>query len=177
MARWRLAAPHYLKVPGTEWEYKETDRTTGRPKRVMFPVPTLLDPDNPGDWNYKYGQDQGEIIVTNRESTDNPKDIVFSGDPTPDMVALDDEAKAITHKLAPKWKHPIESLTGTYAEAMLKDLSTEMDLVRAQGASAKVEGMTELLTAMTAMMKQNQDLIAALAGRVVEAEPKAARRA
>jgi hypothetical protein len=51
---------------------------------------------------------------------------------------------------------------------MLRDMTTEMEEIRAQGTSAKVEGMTELLTAMTAMMKQNQDLIAAL----VASQPK-----
>ena len=176
MARWRLAAPHYLMVEGNVWEYKEVDRTTGRQKTTKFPVPTLLDPDQPTDWNYVYGRDSGEIIVADHES-DNTKDIVFRGEPTPDMVPLDDEAKAISASLAHKWKHPIESLTGTYADAMMKDLSEEMQAAREQGA--KVEGMTELLTAMTAMMKQNQDILLALAsshGRA-EAEPKAARRA
>ena len=176
MARWRLAAPHYLNVEGTSWEYKEVDRTTGRNKRTVFPVPLHLDPDNPADWNYVYGKDSGEIIVADKQG-DFPKDIVFVGEPTPDMVPLDDEAKAITASLAPKWKHPIETLSGTYADAMLRDMSEEMEAIRAQGASAKVEGMTELLTAMTAMMKQNQEMMAALLAGRTEAEPKAARRA
>lgn len=176
MARWRLAGPHYLNIEGGVWEYKEVDRTTGRQKITKFPVPTKLDPDDPGDWNYIYGKDQGEIIVADKPN-ENTKDLIFTGEPTPDMVPLDDEAKAITASLAPKWKHPIESLTGTYAEAMLKDLSAEMEQVRAQGASAKVEGMTELLTAMTSMMQQNQEMMKLLTLRQVEPEPKAARRA
>ena len=175
MARWRLAAPHYLNVEGTSWEYKEVDRTSGRNKRTVFPVPLHLDPDNPSDWNIVRGKDDGEIVVADHETFENPRDIVFTGEPTPDMVPLDDEAKAISASMAPKWKHPIESLSGTYADAMLKDMSVEMEAIREQGASAKVEGMTELLTAMTAMMKQNQDIMAALLHR--EVEPKAARRA
>lgn len=169
MARWRLAGPHYLNVKGSTWEYKEVDRTTGKQKRTLFPVPQLLDPDNPGDWNYVYGKDFGEIIVANKAG-DYPKDIIFSGDPTPDMVPLDDEAKAITAKMAPKWKHPIESLSTTYADEMLKDLGEQMQEVRTKNGSAQVEGMSELLTAMTAMMKQNQELLAALA------KPQANRR-
>lgn len=161
MARWRLAAPHYLNVEGCVWEYKEVDRTSGRQKTTKFPVPTHLDPDQPADWNYVYGRDQGEIIVANKAS-DNTKDIIFAGEPTPDMVPLDDEAKAISAAMAPKWKHPIESLSGTYADAMLKDLSEEVAAVRSKSASAQVEGMAELLTAMAAMMKQNQEIMAQL---------------
>jgi hypothetical protein len=177
MARWRLAAPHYLNVEGTSWEYKEVDRTSGRQKRTIFPVPLHLDPDNPGDWNIVRGKDDGEIVVADRETPENPKDIIFTGLPTPDMVPLDDEAKALSTKMAPKWKHPIESLTGTYADEMMKDLSDEMDAVRAKSGSTQVEGMTELLTAMTGMMKQNQEMMAALLHSRTEPEPKAARRA
>ena len=43
MARWKLMTPHYLNVEGETWEYTENDRQTGRPKRVQFPVPRLLD--------------------------------------------------------------------------------------------------------------------------------------
>ena len=182
MARWRLAAPHYLNTGDTEWEYSEIDRTSGRPKRVKFAVPRLINPEDPSDWNYVYSKDgfgkpdSGECIVAQGEH--EPKDIVFIGDPTPDMVPLDDEAKAISAKHASKWKHPIESLSGTYADEMLKDLSKEMDEVRTKSTSAQVEGMSELLTAMTAMMKQNQDMMAAIiASRSAEPEPKAARRA
>ena len=150
-------------VEGNVWEYKEVDRSTGRQKRTMFPVPQHLDPDNPADWNIKHGRDEGEIIVSNRFSDDFALDIIFKGPPTADMVPLDDEAKAITAKMAPKWKHPIESLSGTYAEAMMKDLTAEVAEVRSKNGSAQVEGMTELLTAITAMMKQNQDILAQLA--------------
>src|ERR1700690_2128608 len=101
MARWRLAGPHYLNVEGSTWEYKEVDRTTGKQKRTLFPVPQLLDPDNPGDWNHVRGKDDGEIIVADGRGEVNAKDIIFSGEPTPDMVPLDDDAKAITAKMAP----------------------------------------------------------------------------
>lgn len=179
MARWRLAAPHYLNTGDTKWEYSEVDRTTGRPKRVQFDVPRLLNPEDPGDWNFVYSKDgfgkadSGEIIVA--QGDHEPRDIIFIGDPTPDMVPLDDEAKAITDKHKSKWKHPIESLSGTYADAMVKDLADEMDAVRAKSANVQVDGMTEILTAMTAMMKQNQEMMAALVAKP-GAEPKAARR-
>ena len=39
MARWRLTDAHYLAVEGTEWEYKEQNRETGRqaPKGLRGP--------------------------------------------------------------------------------------------------------------------------------------------
>lgn len=177
MARWRLAAPHYLNVEGTTWEYKEVDRTTGRQKRTNFPVPLHLDPDNPSDWNHVYGKDSGEIIVCDGKDDVNAKDIIFAGEPTPDMVPMDEPAKALSNSLAHKWKHPIESLSGTYADAMLRDFQEELDQVRTQASGGgKIEGMTELLTAMAGMMKQNQDLIAALvAGQAKATAPSVAR--
>src|SRR6266705_1767114 len=108
MARWRLRTGHYLNVPGTEWEYKETDRTTGKTGRKVFAVPMLLDPNDPADHNYP-----GEIIVASAEDRAFPRDIIFLGDPTPDMEPIDDEAEAISEALASKWVHPIESLPDT----------------------------------------------------------------
>ena len=172
MARWRLAAKHYLNIPGTEWEYKEIDRTTGRPKNVKFPVPTLLDPDDPSNWNHIIirnqagGPAEGEITVCKGKGEDY--DLPFEGDPTPDMVPLDDEAKAISAKFAGRWKHPIETLSGSYADALLDDLQIEVAEVRAQQSSAKIEGMTELLTAMTQMMQQNQQMLATLTAKPAE---------
>lgn len=174
MARWRLAAPHYLKVPGTEWEYKEVDRTTGKQVRKVFPVPLLLDPDQPADWNHRYGDGQGEIIVAYAGKTDNVRDIIFEGDPTPDMIPLDEEAKAITATFATRWKHPIESLEKSYSEHMLDDLQRQVADVRAQTAAQPVEGMSELLKVMKEMMEQNQQVISAL---VATKAPAVARRA
>ncbi len=182
-ARWRLAAAHYLKVDGNFWEYTEVDRTTGRPKRTQFPVPQMLNPEDPNDWNYVYSKDgfgkpdSGEIIVANARSDEGPRDIIFLSDPTPDMVPLNDEAKAISADFAKKrqWQHPIDSLPGTYADEMIKDMSKELDALRSQVAPPS-EGITELLTAMTAMMKQNQELIAAVVGKSVPAASAPVRR-
>lgn len=166
-----------MQVPGTQWEYKEVDRTTGKPKRVVFEVPMLLNPNEPSDWNYRYGQDNGEIIVA--QGNAEPADIIFTGEPTPDMMPLDDEAKKISAGFATKWKHPIETLPNSYAEHILDGLQKEVADVRSKAASAApAEGMSELLAAMTTMMKQNQELLLALTSRPIdEAEPKAARRA
>ncbi len=160
MARWRLTAPHYLKVSGTTWEYKEIDRTTGRQVRKSFEVPLHLDPDQPADCNYT-NNGMGEIIVC-YEGKGEPRDIVFEGEPTPDMVPLDDEAKTISASFASKWKHPIESLSGSYADHLLEMLQKEVADARTKSGAAPTEGMTELLTAMTQMMKQNQEILDAL---------------
>lgn len=114
MARWRLRNGHYLNtlameedklVAGTQWEYKEQDRGTGRAARKMYNVPQLLDPKDPADCNYP-----GEIIVCNEYNRAFPRDIIFLGEPTPEMEALDESAEAISALLQHKWEHPIDTL-------------------------------------------------------------------
>ena len=110
MARWALKQPHYLRIAempdGTkvEWEHKETNRTTGKAHRKMYPVGLLLNPEDPGDCNR-----DGECVVCH-EGKGNPSDYVFEGDPTPDMDPLDEEAEVISESLQEKWRHPIDTL-------------------------------------------------------------------
>lgn len=111
--RWRLNSKHYLRVAelpdGTrvEWEHKETSRETGRTVRKLYPVPILLDPDTPGDCNYP-----GEIIVAHAVdgAINLSQDLIFEGNPTPEMEPLNDAAQAITATMRDRWDHPIESL-------------------------------------------------------------------
>lgn len=122
MARWKLTAAHYLNVPGTEVEFKETNRDTGRQARKLYEVPLLLNPEDPADHNYP-----GEIIVA--QGTAQGKDILFVGEPTPDMEPLDEEARKISDSLRPKWAHPIESMPAngeTYSEALLRTFTTQV---------------------------------------------------
>src|SRR5262250_2477567 len=109
MARWYLREKHYLNVPGTEWEYKETDRETQRQVRKVFEVPLYLNPDEPADWNDRVNE---RIIVSTKFDPASPRDYVFIGSPTPDMIPLDEEAQGITDDFVRRgvWKHPIESL-------------------------------------------------------------------
>lgn len=167
MARWKLLQPHYINVPGTTWEYKETSRTTGKPVRREFPVPTFLNPEDPGDCNYS---ENGEswLIVADKIDDRFPRDIIFVGNPTPDMLPLDDEARAISAKFEKQWSHPINDLPlsqdQSYSQALVDRL--QIDLASAQIEStrpAQIEGMTELLATMAAMMKQNQEVLATLA--------------
>lgn len=172
MARWKLLTSHYLNVPGIEWTYKEVDRVTGRPVMKKFPVPLLLDPAQPADWtSTNQATGEGEIIVCH-EGKGEPRDLTFTnsdgtpGHPTPDMYPMDKEAKAISDTYATRWNHPIESLEGngpSYADQLLDKLQTEVAEVRSKSSSIEVGGMTELLSAMTAMMKQNQDMMGLIA--------------
>lgn len=166
--RWKLRQAHYLSVPGQVWEYSELDRVTGRPKRTQFPVPRLIDPMDPADWTEKVISNQGKVVdgfcIVCYEGKGQPTDVVFTGPPTPDMEPMDDEATALSATFASKWKHPIESLpSGGYAQVLQTQFEGELAKVQANNNKpAQIEGMTELLTAMTSMMKQNQEMMAAL---------------
>src|SRR5262245_6578320 len=125
MARWRLTQPHYLQVPGTEWEYKETDRETNRQARKVFEVPLYLDPRDAADWNYR---SEEAIIVSNKFDPAFRRDFVFTGPPTPDMEPLDDEAKKITQGYIDSgaWVHPIDSLNMNYSQSVLSDFERQI---------------------------------------------------
>lgn len=111
--RWRLINAHYLKVvefpDGTkvEWEHKETSRESGRTVRKLFAVPAFIDPKDPADCNYP-----GEAIVAHAvEGCHNLRqDIIFQGEPTPEMEPLNAKAQAISDSLQSKWQHPIDTL-------------------------------------------------------------------
>ena len=122
MARWKLKSAHYLNVPGTEWEQKETDQATGRQGRKVFQVPRLLNPEDGGDCNYP-----GEIIVC-YENKGDPRDIVFIGPPTPEMEPIDAEAKAISKDEEPKWKLPPEMINGevNYSQSLITNFEKQM---------------------------------------------------
>ena len=169
MARWRLTAPHYLNVPGTEWEHKETDQSTGKQARKVFLVPALLNPDTASDCNYP-----GEIIVC-YDGKGQGRDIVFEGDPTPDMEPLDEEAEAISATFRAQWQHPIESLAPngeSYSSDLLRMLEAQL-LKAGKGEAAQAvpnsgvsrEEFEALQAQLAALMAQNAELTAAKPGR------------
>jgi hypothetical protein len=123
MARWKLMEAHYLSVPGTEWEYKEANRETGRTARKIYEVPLYLDPKDSADWNDRVNE---LVVVSNKFDPAHPRDHVFVGPPTPNMEPLDDEAQAISDKESTKWIHPIESLNMTYSESRLTEFEREI---------------------------------------------------
>lgn len=170
MARWQLLQPHYLNIPGNVWEYIENDRITQKPKRTQFVVPRLLDPDDPTEWTHRQlnalGQPIEGTIVVAYEGKNEPNDLIFIGEPTPDMKPLDDEAKKISTELAKtRWKTPVnETSDRGYADVVLRALETQMNKVAETAKPASMDGMEQLLAAMTALTKQNAELIGALAG-------------
>lgn len=172
MARWKLITAHCLNVQGNEWEYTETDRATGKPKRRKFPVPMFLDPRDPADWNYKWGRSDdpdGEIVVCHVGKGED-KDIPFTGDPTPDMLPLDDEAKAISESFQPRWNFRPEEAEnpGQFSQSLVDKFQSEMAEVAAK--PVQIEGLSDLVAALAVMTQSNQALLANLAA------PKPERR-
>lgn len=163
MARWRLRAGHYLKVPGTEWEYKETDQATGKQGRKVFEVPLYLHPDIMSDQNY-----DGNVVVCNGNKC-MPRDYVFEGPPTPDMEPMDPEAQAITDQHKAKWIHPIDSLDGTFGDALIRMFSQQMpqNLPVSAGPSVSASEFEELKAMVAELQKQNAELKAAKGSRRV----------
>lgn len=149
MARFRLRGKHYLNVPGTEWEQKELDQATGKQARKIYPVPMFLDPAEPADCNYP-----GEIIVATEISKGNGRDIVFLGDPTPDMEPLDDEAEALVESLKHKWVHPIESLSGTYGESLMGMFQSEIAKLQSNTGAAPNDIITKMQRQIEELQKQ-----------------------
>lgn len=176
MARWKLTEAHYLKVPGTQWEYNSIDRRTGRPKREIFSVPLQLDPKSIDDLT-KYGQPdptfpsrdvEDYIIVVTDTAGVNQRDVVFEGKPTPGMLPLDDDAKAITAACSKGMWEPTagtddDSARASLSNKVIDDLMGQMNTLKDEVHKApQVEGLGELLGMMGAMMKQNQDILASL---------------
>jgi hypothetical protein len=158
-------AAHYLNVPGEEWEYVENDRSTGRPIRHKFAVPRLLDPKDKSCWTSRWGagsDEEGEIIVCMPGKGD-PKDQIFFGNPTPDMMPVDDEAKEISESFAVLWSYKPETDTNNYSQSLIDRFQLEAEVAKASaGKPATVEGLSELTAAIGQMVKQNAELLTSL---------------
>lgn len=169
MARWKLVTPMYLNCLGnaaTTWEYKEIDRSTGRERRKTVPVPRYLDINDPGDWTWRdplsnRDNQNGEIVVCHLGKGD-ASDIEFDGDPTPDMIPVDDEAKQISASFAEHWRYKPEGSEISYSQSMLDKFMAEKAELEARPATVEVAGMGELLASFAAMQAQNQALLSAV---------------
>lgn len=176
MARWKLTASHYLKVEGTFWEQVETDQLTGQQLRKRYPVPLQLDIKDDKMWNDNIVRNLrgevlgGDIVVAYADKEHGPRDYLFTGDPTPDMFPLDDEAREISETYETIWNaRPDEDIS--YDKRLIEQLQTKMQPAEAQ--PVKIEGLSEILQSMAAMMEQNQQLIATLSPKP---EPSGMRR-
>lgn len=162
--RWRLQEPHYLNVPGTEYDYKEINQTTRKQVRKVFSVPLLLDPKEPTDWNYP-----DEIIVAHAiEGAHNiPRDIIFEGPPTLSMEPLNQAATDLSHKVLSNSKHPMDSLPANgSSEDILAMLTRQLDaIVSKAGGYPKAENQVvtdEAMAAMQAQLNEAMEKIARL---------------
>lgn len=190
MARWKLTEPHYLNVPGTEWEQTLTDRITQRPVRKKFPVPLHLDPRIESDWNYnseggtlRAGDMDGIIVVAyaNGKMSPGPRDVLFVGDPSPGMFPLDDEAREISAKFT--WTPTATVDYGFGAEVASEQGKILNNLIK-QLADATVKGQQQpavpgfdkFMEAMAVMMQQQNAILEHLVAKQETAERSPARR-
>jgi len=160
MARWKLLVSHYLPVTDEEWEYKETDRSTGREIRKRMQVPRLLDINDPSCWTNKWGtngNEEGEIIVCH-EGRGDSKDIVFIGDPTPDMQPVDDEAREISASFEGRWSYKSDDPTAVgYSQSLVDKFQFEM--AQKQSAPVEIPGLSDLTAAIGKLVDQNQKVL------------------
>ena len=164
MARWKLMQPHYLVVDGEEWEYKETDRRTGKEKKVRIPVPKLLDPRDPSHWTKRWGfkdNQEGEIIVC-MPGKGEADDEVFHGDPTPDMIPVDEEAEKISASFSGRWAYKPDVASMDYSQSLVDKFQTEMAELKAK-VTPTDNGLGELTKALVTLVEQNKAMMESLA--------------
>jgi len=137
----------------------------------MFRVPKHLDPRLEDDWNVRINGMDGEIHVC-YEGKDDPRypdrAIVFEGNPTPGMLPLDDEAKEISGKFSwiPTQGIDEESQRHSFYAKLGDTLIDQMTELKVAREEASNPGMDKFMETMLAMMTQNQQILAALAGKV-----------
>ena len=139
---------HYLNVPDEEWEYTETDRKTGRPRKRKFAVPRLLDINDPSCWTNKWGSqgnEEGEVVVC-YEGKGDERDQIFTGDPTPEMMPVDDEARAISAKFEKIWQYKPETAVASHSQSLIDQFQIEMAEARAK--PQEIPGMSDLVSAI-----------------------------
>jgi hypothetical protein len=156
MARWQLRHNHYLPVEGVFYEHTETANSTGETVRMRFPVPRYLDIADPKCWTeFVHGPDgkpvDGKVIVCNGTGAKG-RDIIYRGEPTPDMDPLDDEARAISESFREKWSVQSFDVPGqSYAEKILIEMQSK-SVDDAQPSKAQFNQLLEQNAAMIAAL-------------------------
>jgi hypothetical protein len=124
MARWKLSEPHYIDalppdLDAVEWEYRETDRQTGRERRVRYKVPMYCERD----------------VILSRPGTAQNGDYIYHGDPTPAMTPIDDEARTITDEASKTWPKVVDNfVVGQNFSEALFDMLQKQFSAAASGA-------------------------------------------
>lgn len=185
MARWRLTSKHYLPVVGNQWLYQEVNAETGKPARKMYDVPMFLDPDDKTQVNR-----DGDIIVSDGNGSLSG-DYVFTGEPTPDMVPLDEAAEAISAMFQHKWNNSIDALPSDFSQSILDTFQRQLAEAYAKSndtvapptvvmPAVSKEDFAALKQQVQALMEQNAALIAQQQkvneAPVDEAAPQARRK-
>lgn len=141
--RWELMTDHYIDTDQKcEWEHNETDLQTGRALRKRYPVPTYLD--------------KGTIVC--QAGKGQRGDVTILGDPTPDMMPLDDEARDLSATFEGRWAYKPDTAEIPYSQSVNNTLADKF-------APVEVKGLEELVVAVGAMAKQNQEVLSELSKR------------
>ena len=165
MARWKLMAAHYLNlVQPAEWEYVEV--SNGKHQRKRFSVPRMLNPNDPGDWNSRWGarntastvgNEDGEVIVC-LPGKGQPGDYEFLGDPTPDMMPQDDEASEISGAFTDRWRYKPDDADVSFSTSLIDGIKEAME--ERVPETVKIEGLDQILTTLAQSQKLMADLVA-----------------
>lgn len=162
MARWKLMNAHYIYIDAeTEWEYKAI--IGGKQVRRRFTVPRFLDPNDPGDWTNRWGMANGNNFVGNEEGITvvchagkgQPGDIAFSGDPTPDMMPLDDEAREVSAGFTDRWAYKPDNAETSFSQTLVDAIEMIAD-TKPEAKPIEIAGFSEMM----AMQAQSNKLIA-----------------
>ena len=167
LARWKLGTSMYLNtVKPVKWRYQETDRSTGENLEKEFIVPRLLDINDPRCWtnrlvagaNVGGGSTnigaEGEIIVC-QPGKGQPGDIEFLGDPTPDMIPMDEEAEGISGGFADHWAWKPDTVEPNYSQSIV-DRHGEVSTA----AEVRIAGLDQLVAAMEVQSRMMSDMLA-----------------
>lgn len=176
MARWKINVGHYLHghMPGeerNEWMREETNRDTGRVARKFMKVPVYIDPKDPSCCNR-----DGDCIVCH-EGRGTDRDIVFEGNPTPDMMPIDEEAVELSKKFAGDYT-TAENTEGGMSQVMLQQLEGVLANTMKNAVSTKNvpnDVLAMMNKKLEALSKQVSDLAAENAS-LKKASPETATR-
>lgn len=167
--QWRLRQPHYLNVPGTQWEQTEVSRETGKQHRQSYAVPMLLNPNDAADCDRN-----GEIIVYKMVEGGKPprgQAHEFIGDPTPEMEPMNEEAEAISATFAEKWGKAFDTFQtadgGDFTERLLSGIQRALDKATINnGGIPQAKALpTVSIEEFDALKEQLADLQSKLAGK------------
>lgn len=157
MARWLLKEKAYLNVPGTEYDYAETDEQTGVRNRVIFKVPRYLDPEDPRQ------KRSAEGLVVAYSGSQQKGDWIFEGPPIMGMEPLDAEAEEITAEMQRQWGQQFVGGDEDSSHQLVKMMADTLASFKAQAAPSSlaalpdVDDLKKQIADLTAVVKALQE--------------------